>query len=191
VLGLAVNVICAVILNTGTHSHSHHHHEHGPHAHHHQHDDLNLKSAYLHVVADALTSLLAIAALLGAKCCGWSWLDPAVGIAGALLILRWAAFLLRDSAAILLDHEKDSPVAQEIKENIESDGDTKISDLHIWKVADGKYACILAVVTGRQRKIEEYRKRLESVHELAHTTIEIIHCPGGPGCSGDHDGKPK
>ena len=178
VIGLAVNVFCAVILNTASHGHTHHHHE-GDSSHdhhHHDHDDLNFKSAYLHVVADALTSVFAIGALLGAKYFSYNWLDPATGIVGAFMILRWSILLLRDSASILLDHDKDSPVAKEIRELIESDGDTRISDLHLWKVANGKYACILAVVTGRECSIDEYRKRLAVVHELAHITIEVNEC---------------
>ncbi len=175
-IGLGINVVCAIILNSGSNQH-HHRHENEDNGHaHHNHDDLNLRSAYLHVIADALTSVLAISALLGAKYFDANWLDPFVGILGALLIARWSILLLRDSASILLDRENDSPVSREIREHIEADGDTKISDLHLWKVADGKYGCIIAVVTCRRYTIEEYKRRLREVHELAHITIEINQC---------------
>ncbi|MDP2853443.1 MAG: CDF family Co(II)/Ni(II) efflux transporter DmeF [Smithellaceae bacterium] len=179
VLGFLVNLVCAVILNSGGHSHGHEHHyrqedEHADHKHHHE--DLNLKSAYLHVVADALTSVLAIAALLGAKYYELNWLDPFMGIVGAGLIIRWSFLLLKDSGGILLEREMDNPVVNEIKKEIESDGDSKISDLHIWKVAQDKYACIVSLVAAKKYSIEEYKTRLKNVHELAHVTIEINEC---------------
>ena len=163
VIGLGVNVVCAIVLNAGSHSHTHHH-------------DLNFKSAYLHVVADTLTSILAIFALIGVRYFAVNWLDPFMGIIGAALIARWAFFLVRDSAFILLDHEKESPLTHEIREQIESDGDTRISDLHLWKVAENKYACIIAVVADSKYSIEEYKKRLENIHELIHVTIEVNKC---------------
>ena len=177
VIGLAVNLICATILNMGHHSHSHDHsHDHSSHHSHPAHDDLNLKSAYMHVIADALTSVFAIVAILGAKYLMLTWLDPLMGIVGALLISRWAALLLKDSAGILLDHETRSPLSNEIRSQIESDGDTRISDLHLWKVADNKFACIVALVTAKKYSIDDYRKRLENIPELAHMTIEINEC---------------
>ncbi|MEK7274541.1 MAG: cation transporter, partial [Candidatus Desantisbacteria bacterium] len=121
---------------------------------------------------------LAIGALIGAKYFAFSRLDPFMGIVGATLIARWAFLLLRDSASILLDHEKESPLSLEIREHIESDGDTRISDLHLWKVADGKYACIISLVAAAKFSVEEYKKRLDKVHELAHVTIEINECSG-------------
>jgi cation diffusion facilitator family transporter len=179
VLGLLVNLVCAVILNGGGHSHEHEHHHHGEdeHSHHkHDHEDLNLKSAYLHVVADALTSVLAIAALLGAKYFELNWLDPFMGIVGAGLVMRWSFLLLKDTGGILLEREMDNPIVNEIKSEIESDGDSKISDLHIWKVAQNKYSCIVSLVTARKFSIEDYKARLNKVHELAHITIEINEC---------------
>jgi cation diffusion facilitator family transporter len=169
VLGLLVNLACAIILNMGGHSHEHAHHKH-------EQEDLNLKSAYLHVVADALTSVLAIAALLGAKYFEFNRLDPFMGIIGAGLILRWSYLLLKDTGGILLEHEMDNPVANEIKNEIEGDGDSKISDLHVWKVAQDKYACIVSLVTAKKYSIEEYKARLTKVHELAHITVEINKC---------------
>ncbi len=172
VIGLTVNVVCAIILSRGGHAHSHdHHHEES-----HHHEDLNLKSAYLHVVADALTSVLAIAALLGAKYFDFVWLDPLMGIVGAGLILHWSSMLLKETGGILLQREMDNPITDEIKQEIESDGDSVISDLHIWKVAQNKYACIVSLVTSKNCSIEDYKKRLAKVHELAHVTIEIYEC---------------
>ena len=178
ILGLLVNLVCAVILNGGANSREHkHHHEEDKHSHHkHNHEDLNLKSAYLHVVADALTSVLAIAALLGAKYFNFIWLDPFMGIVGAGLIIRWSFLLLKNTGGILLEREMDDPIVNEIKSEIESDGDSKISDLHIWKIAQDKYACIVSLVTARNYTIEEYKARLNKVHELAHVTIEVNEC---------------
>jgi cation diffusion facilitator family transporter len=177
IIGLVVNIICAIILNLGSSSHSHdHRHNDDTHSHSHQTNDLNLKSAYLHVVADALTSGFAIVALIGAKYFTYNWLDPLMGIVGAFLIARWAILLSRDSASILLDHEKESPLSLKIKEHIESDGDARISDLHLLKVADDKYACIISIVTDQKYSVEEYKRRLSNVHELAHITIEVNEC---------------
>ncbi|GAK52508.1 cation efflux system protein [Candidatus Moduliflexus flocculans] len=163
-LGLVVNVVCAVILNSGGHAHGHHH----------AHEDLNLKSAYLHVIADAMTSVLALLALLGAKYLRVTWLDAFMGIVGAGLILNWSAMLLKETANILLDRAV-TPLAEEVRATLESDGDTRISDLHLWKVAQDKYACIVAVVTNQKCAVDEYRQRLQDIHELAHITIEINH----------------
>jgi len=177
VLGLLVNLVCAAILNTGGRAHSQNQgFDHGHHHTHSHHEDLNLKAAYLHVVADAMTSVLAIGALLGAKYFNLVWLDPFMGIVGAGLILRWSFFLLKDTGHILLEREMDDAVINEIRSEIESDGDSKICDLHLWKVAQNKYACILSLVTAKKRTAEEYRARLGTVHELAHLTIEINEC---------------
>jgi len=179
ILGLLVNLVCAIILNSGGHAHEHAHHHHGQDEHSHSkhdHEDLNLKSAYLHVVADAMTSLLAIIALLGGKYFNFVWLDPFIGIVGAGLILRWSFLLLKDTGGILLEREIDNPIADEIKTEIESDGDSKISDLHIWKVAQNKYACIVSLVTARNYSIEAYKARLNKIHELTHVTIEVNEC---------------
>jgi cation diffusion facilitator family transporter len=141
----------------------------------HTHDDLNLKSAYLHVVADATTSILAIAALLGVRQFGVLWLDPVMGIVGAGLILRWSYLLLRDTSGILLDlaHGADASLVEHIKAHIESDGDSQVSDLHLWKVGQDSYACIVSLVTGTTQTTEEYKVRLGKHGELAHVTIEV------------------
>lgn len=152
VLGLAVNVICALILGKAHHhDHGHSHgHDHG-HVHHHgDHHDLNLKSAYLHVIADAATSVLAIVALVGGWIYGWSWLDPVMGIVGAVLVAVWAKGLITDTGKVLLDREMDHPVVDEIREVVETGpdaGDARITDLHVWRVGKQVYSCALTVVT--------------------------------------------
>lgn len=168
VIGLLVNLICAAILKTPGHHHSHHHEEHG----HHTHDDLNLRSAYVHVIADAMTSIFAIAALLGAKYYQQNWLDPVMGIVGAALIIRWAWLLLRDSAHILLDYRTVSPLSDNIRRAMESDGSTAICDLHLWKVGDDAYACIISIVSDTKYPVDEYKNRLRKFPELVHITVE-------------------
>ncbi|MEO0254327.1 MAG: CDF family Co(II)/Ni(II) efflux transporter DmeF [candidate division WOR-3 bacterium] len=171
-LGLIVNIISALILG---YEHENHIHNDEEHYHHHK-MDLNLKSAYLHVLADGLTSLFAILALLGAKYFGWNWLDPLMGIIGSFLILRWTFLLIKDTSFILLDREMDSPIVREIIKIIESDGDSKISDLHILRVSQNKYACILSIVAKNPLTIGDYKNKLKEIKELAHITIEINHC---------------
>lgn len=175
--GLVVNIVCAVILGK---AHDHHHadedHHHG-HAHHH---DLNLKSAYAHVIADAATSVLAIVALAGGWVYGWSWLDPAMGIVGAALVATWAKNLIVETGKVLLDREMDHPVVEEIREAVESgreaDG-TRITDLHVWRVGKRSYSCALSVVT-RDTALtpERIREQLARHEEIVHATIEINHC---------------
>lgn len=188
VLGLSINVICALILGSGhDHGHAHDFDEEG-HDHGHEHSrgmDLNLKSAYLHVVADALTSILAIAALLGAKYLKLTWLDPAMGILGAFLILRWAFLLLRDTSRILLDWQGDLSITKSIREIIEKDSDSKISDLHIWQVSEGRFACIVSVVTGSGRTYSYYKRLLDSVPGLVHVTVEVLSCSPDRPCTSD------
>jgi cation diffusion facilitator family transporter len=172
VIGLVVNLVCITILSRGSKLNMHEHHGHDEQ---HNHDDLNFNSAYLHVLADSLTSVFAIIALLGAKYYNLNWLDPFMGIVGAFLIARWAIMLLKDSSRILLDYGAAS-LSDEIKELIESDGDTKVCDLHLLQVADEKYAGIISVVTSKNYPVEYYKKKLEEVHELTHITIEINEC---------------
>ena len=165
VVGLAVNIASAFLL-MGHHGHDHgHSHDHG---HHH---DNNLRSAYVHVLADALTSVLAIAALLAGRYLGWVWLDPAMGIVGAIVIAKWAYGLMRDSAAVLLD-TTDEPVAAEIRELLATD-DVRISDLHVWQVGPDARAAIVSVVASAPVSAETIRERLAPVHELSHLTVEF------------------
>ncbi|KJZ50897.1 MULTISPECIES: CDF family Co(II)/Ni(II) efflux transporter DmeF [Pseudomonas] len=170
VVGLAVNIASAFLLAG---DHGHHGHDHGhshDHGHHHHHDN-NLRSAYVHVLADALTSVLAIAALLAGRYLGWVWLDPVMGIVGAIVIAKWAVGLMRDSAAVLLD-VTDEHVADEIRELLESSDDVRISDLHVWQVGPQARAAIVSVVAAANVSADSIRERLAPVHELSHLTVE-------------------
>ncbi len=170
VIGLVVNLICAWLLRGG---HAHHDHGHG-HGHAHGHQDLNLRAAYIHVITDAATSVLAIVALIGGMLWGANWLDPLMGIVGATIISVWAFGLLRDSTRILLDAEMDAPVVQEIRDTIAADpSGAKIADLHVWRIAADKYACILDLETDTERAPDYFRKLLAAHTELVHITIEI------------------
>jgi cation diffusion facilitator family transporter len=181
VVGLLVNIICALILGHA-HDDHHHGHEHDAHDHgHHHNHDLNLKSAYVHVIADAATSVLAIVALTGGLIYGWSWLDPVMGIVGAILVAVWAKGLLMDTGKVLLDREMDHPVVDEIREVIEQldkANETIISDLHVWRVGKSAYACALSLVThSATLTVEQVQKQLSQHEEIVHTTIEIHRMP--------------
>lgn len=171
VLGLIVNLLCAWLL----HDH-HHHYEHGQDhgAHHGHHHDLNQKAAFLHVVADAVTSVLAIIALIAGKYMGWSFLDALLGIAGAVLVARWAVSLIKETGKTLLDAEMDHPVVEEIREVIEDlPVAVKITDLHVWKVAKGKFSCILALETAEELTADQVRHALTVHDEIVHVSVEI------------------
>ncbi|MDO8050456.1 CDF family Co(II)/Ni(II) efflux transporter DmeF [Janthinobacterium sp. SUN211] len=181
--GLAVNLVCALILG-GHHDHGHdhgHHDHHDHHGHHEQHghgEDLNMKAAYVHVLADAATSVLAILALAGAWAYGWRWLDPVMGIAGAVLVALWAKKLMQETGKVLLDREMDHPVVDEIREavEVESAGDTpRVVDLHVWRVGKQLYSCALSVVSrDASLTAAELRARIGIHEEIVHSTIEII-----------------
>ena len=169
-IGLLVNLVCAWLLKDG-HGHDHAHRDQKAHGHHH---DLNLRSAYLHVVADAATSVLAIVALMAGKFWGASWLDPVMGIAGAGLVAVWAYGLLRDSGRVLLDAEMNVPVVAEIREVIEASPiKANISDLHVWRVGKGKYACILSLVTTDDAEPDYFKRQLSIHEELVHISVEV------------------
>ncbi len=180
VLGLLVNLGCALILGQAHHGHDHHHHGHGHDHGHHHHHDLNLKSAYLHVVADAATSVAAIAALAGGWWLGWAWLDPVMGIAGAIVVALWARGLIAETSKVLLDREMDHPVVAEIREVIAergADGETLIADLHVWRVGRATYACALSLVTHDTALTPHQVRDWLAVHEeVVHSTIEIHRC---------------
>jgi cation diffusion facilitator family transporter len=185
VIGLAVNLVCALILRNA-HDHGHDHNPgHGREDHHHDrhanHHDLNLKSAYLHVIADAATSVLAIIALIGGWMYGWNWLDPVMGIVGAILIGRWAQGLLVETGKVLLDREMDHPVVEEIREVVETGpeaGEARISDLHVWRVGKRAYSCAISVVThDASLTAARVREQLLVHDEIVHSTIEIHLCP--------------
>ncbi len=168
VVGLAVNV-ASVFLLSGGHSHGHQHDHDHDHGHDHAHHDNNLRSAFAHVLADALTSVLAIVALLAGRYLGWVWLDPVMGIVGGLVIALWAWNLMRDTAAVLLD-TSDPHLEAEVREQVEGPGDARITDLHVWRIGPGAHAAIVSVAGTVDR--ETIRERLVPVHELAHVTIE-------------------
>lgn len=173
IVGLLVNLASAWLLKGGGHHHAHRGHDHG-HDHHHGHQDLNLRSAYMHVLADAATSVLAIIALFGGKLWGAAWLDPVMGLAGALLVAVWAWGLLRDSGRVLLDAEMNAPVVEEIREVIAaSPVRARISDLHVWRVGKGKYACILSLATDNEVSPDYFKRQLGIHEELVHVSIEI------------------
>jgi cation diffusion facilitator family transporter len=178
VVGLAVNIASVFLLSGGHghhHGHDHHHdhaHDHGhghSHDHHARHDDNNMRSAIVHVMADALTSVLAIAALLAGRYLGWVWLDPAMGIAGGIVIAVWAWNLLRDTAAVLLD-KSDPHLEQEIRDEVERPGDAHIFDLHVWRIGPRAHAAIVGFAGAAST--ETVRQRLTAVHELQHVTVE-------------------
>jgi cation diffusion facilitator family transporter len=175
VVGLAVNLVCAWWLRDHHHGHDdgdEHDHDHA------HHQDLNVRSAYLHVLADAATSVFAIIALFGGKLWGFGWLDPVMGIAGAILVAVWAQGLLRSSGRVLLDAEMDAPVVKEIREVIERGQiPARITDLHVWRVGRAKYACVLSLVTSSRVGGEYFRRELAVHEELAHITVEVEHPP--------------
>jgi cation diffusion facilitator family transporter len=188
VLGLAVNVVSALVLARGhghdPHAHAHDphdaedhdhghdeaHHRHGPHP---DHADHNLRSAYLHVLADALTSVLAIGALVLGRWAGAVWLDPAMGLVGALVIARWAVLLLRDTGRVLLDFAAAERAADAIRHAIERRQGDRLSDLHLWRVGPGHVAAIVSVVSERGATADDVRAALGGVGGLAHLTVEV------------------
>jgi len=171
-LGLLVNVASALLLKDG-HAHQHAHARHQ----HHRHDH-NIRAAYLHVLADALTSLLAIVALLCGKYFGWNWMDPAMGIVGAFIITRWSYGLLRQTSPILLDGSIGAKYQAAIQEAIERDADNRVCDLHVWKVGANHYAAIISLVTHFPRAATHYKALLGDFHRLSHVTIEVNACDG-------------
>lgn len=177
ILGLGVNLVSAVLLAGGGHHHGHHGHGHHHEDDHHDdqhhghggHRDNNLRSAYFHVLADALTSVLAIVALVAGRYLGWVWLDPLMGIVGAIVIARWSWTLMRDTAAVLLD-TTDKAIEAEVRAFVEGPGDARITDLHVWRIGPEAHAAIVSVTGGVDG--ETVRDRLRPVHELGHLTVE-------------------
>lgn len=159
------------------HDHGHAHHGHG-HAHGHHHHDHNFGAAYLHVLADALTSVLAIGALAGGLWFGWAWLDPVVALVGAAVIAQWALGVLRHSAKALVDATADPAIRERIRDLVESDGDAKVADLHVWQVGAQAWSAAVAVVADRPLAAAEYRARLAPIEPLRHVTVEVHRCTG-------------
>jgi cation diffusion facilitator family transporter len=194
IVGLLVNLVCAWWLRGHHHGHDHDHdrdhdHDHdndNDHDHDHDqvhahHQDLNVRSAYMHVLADAATSVLAIIALFGGKWFGFTWLDPAMGIAGAILVAVWAQGLLRDSGRVLLDAEMDAPVVKEVREVIEQGKvPARITDLHVWRVGRAKYACVVSLTTSSTMDGDYFRRKLCARDQLAHVTVEVEHSSALP-----------
>lgn len=208
VLGLVVNLASAWLLSRATtpsegHEHDpgehHHHHEdghHAEHAHHHhhhhhhaRHGDHNLRGALLHVVADALTSVLAIGALVAGLLWNWRWLDPAMGLVGAALILRWSVGLVRETALILLDGGADGATKEEIRRRVEADGDARVADLHLWHLGPDRLSVALSLVADHPQEPEHYKERLRSIVGLVHLVVEVNPCASGS-CAADSDRQP-
>jgi cation diffusion facilitator family transporter len=167
-VGLLVNLGCALLLADRPHEHGHG----SAHSH-----DVNLRAAYLHVLADAFTSVLAITALTGGKFFGWAWLDPVVGIVGSGVVFSWAYTLLRDTSGILLDRTpSSSDLPDEIRRAVESDGDSVVTDLHVWQVGIGKFAAMVSIVAHEPKSCDSYRALLSGHDELVHVTIETHLC---------------
>lgn len=177
VVGLLVNLACAWLLRGEHHHHGHDHHHDHDHGHHHGHDhdhDLNLRAAYLHVLADAATSVAAIIALIGGLIWGAAWLDPLMGMVGAVLVAVWSVGLLKQSGRVLLDAEMNDPVVAEIREVVAAlPQPARITDLHLWRVGKSSYACILSLAGSGELTPELVRQRLQVHEELAHITVEI------------------
>ncbi len=187
-LGLAVNAASVKILDIhdhDAHGHGAHHHAGHHHAGHHhagpghKHDDHNLRAAYLHVLADALTSVLAIVALIAGKYAGLVWLDPVMGIVGAVLVARWSWGLLRSTSAVLLDHQAPADLRQAVQDAIEEGCDDRVSDLHVWSIGPGIYAGIIALVTHEPKPPAHYKRLLPVGLGLVHVTLEVHHCDHG------------
>jgi cation diffusion facilitator family transporter len=178
-LGLGVNLISAWLLS-GRGDAEHHHaaddHRHD-HAHSHGHDS-NIRAVFAHVAADALTSVLAVLALLGGRIYGWNWLDAAIGIVGALVILHWSYGLIRSSAATLLDTVPDKKLAADILRALEVGGD-RVSDLHLWRLGPGHAGMIASVISDNPQNPDAYKNRLSGIAGLSHMTVEVHPCPGG------------
>ena len=167
------------------HEHAHHDHLHAGHEHHrhaaegHKHHDLNMRSAYVHVLADAFTSVLAIAALSAGLWFGWSWMDPVMGVVGAGVIAWWVKGLVLESSRVLLDREMDAPIVAQIRDAVQSDGDAQIADLHVWRVGRASYAAVVSVVADQPLTPDVYRDRVQGIAALAHVSFEVNRCPQG------------
>lgn len=181
VVGLGVNLASAWLLFDEDHQHAHAHHDHDDdhehdHHHHHAHDS-NLRAAYVHVLADAMTSVLAIVALLAGRFYGWVWMDPAMALVGVCVILSWSVGLTRSAGTVLLDMVPDRRLAGHIRKRLEVDGD-RVSDLHLWRLGPGHAGVIASVVSDRPQPPAFYKERLEGLAGLSHVTVEVHHCEG-------------
>ena len=177
VIGLVVNLVSARILGEGNHPHSEGHGHSGSHDHardnHPDHSDHNIRAAYLHVLADALTSILAIAALLAGRFFGWVWMDALMGMVGALVISRWSVGLLKDAGQVLVDRTFEPHLAEEIRSRLETEHGVQVFDLHLWEVNEHHYACVIALVAAEPRSPGYYKEKLTQFAELVHVTVEV------------------
>ena len=176
VAGLAVNAICVVIMGAGDRDAAHRHREPHGHGEAHRHADYNLRGAYLHVLADALTSVLAIVALLAGKYFGLMWMDPLMGIVGAVLVARWSWRLLHDTSGVLLDRQAPRETCTRIKQAIEDGGEDRVADLHVWSIGPNIYAMAGAVITHEPKPPQHYKRLLPRDAGIVHSTIEIYNC---------------
>jgi cation diffusion facilitator family transporter len=173
-VGLAVNLVSAWLLHDDDH-HDHHQHQHGPDDGH-RHHDTNHRAAYVHVLADALTSVLAIVALLAGRFLGLNWLDPLMGLIGTAVILAWSWSLLRSAGAVLLDAVPSEVLARTVRDQLEKNGD-KVADLHLWRLGPGHMGVIVSIVSDQPQPPETYKARLATVEGLSHITVEVRRCP--------------
>jgi cation diffusion facilitator family transporter len=182
VIGLIVNGVSVFLLGDN-HHHDHHHsheehhhdHDHHHHGHHdHHHHDHNLRSAYLHVLADALTSITAIVALLSGKYLGLNWMDPVMGIVGSILVAKWSIGLIRQSSHVLLDYQAEDAVLKEVIEVVESDNHVRIADLHVWSIGPNIYSVLMTIVSNRPIEPSECKQKLDS-QKFPHITVEVQH----------------
>ncbi|TAA47316.1 CDF family Co(II)/Ni(II) efflux transporter DmeF [Corallincola spongiicola] len=205
IIGLSVNLLSAwLLMGAGGHHHGHDHHghnhhhtehhahnEHAPHghaSHKEHHHDHNLRAAYMHVLADALTSITAILALLAGKWMGWYWMDPLMGIVGAVVISRWALGLLKQTSEVLLDHAPKKARCEAIVEALHAVEQTRVTDLHLWQTAPNQYAAVISLRSHAANSIDDFRARLKPFTEIKHLTIELdaIVAPGDHGGENNH-----
>ncbi|MFT3707367.1 MAG: CDF family Co(II)/Ni(II) efflux transporter DmeF [Archangium sp.] len=176
VLGLVVNLVSAWLLGGGAdhgHSHDHHHHDHDHAGHDHHHHDHNLRAAYLHVVADALTSVMAIAALLIGRYLDWKWIDPVVAMVGALVILKWGADLIRQSGRQLIDLDPSTRQRDQVKAALEAVAGTRVIDLHLWRVGPKQLVCVVSIAATEKKSLDEWKSLVRAAAPVNHLTIEI------------------
>ncbi|MGF1491645.1 MAG: CDF family Co(II)/Ni(II) efflux transporter DmeF [Microcoleaceae cyanobacterium] len=179
ILGLIVNLVSAWLLQDH-HGHHDHHDHHSDREHHHLNQDQNLRAAYFHVLADALTSVFAIVALFAGKLLGWVWMDALMGVVGAGVITKWAYGLVRDTSSILLDGYTDNQTKLDIISAVEADADNRVADLHVWYLNQDRLAATISLVTHYPQAPEHYKKLLGHIPTIAHVLIEVNHCHGEP-----------
>ena len=177
-LGLGVNLLSAWLLHDDDHHSDDHPHDHDHHHRHHHHADHNLRAAYVHVVADAAVSILALVGLGAGRVLGWVWLDPVMGIVGMLVIANWSWNLIRASGAVLLDMQPRDGIAGEIAQRLEAGPHDRVSDLHLWRVGPGHSAAVVSLVSDRPEPPASYKARLSGIRGLSHITVEVQLCPG-------------